>query len=111
MWVTSMLQLLERLKTIEQRSSEIGLQMSDPAVISDRPRFQQLAKAHAELEPVVDAFQRHRKLLRSQEETKTLLHDGVEDDVRELAERPPATVVLLESGQRMVVKGCRPATR
>lgn len=81
-----MLQLLERLKTIEQRSSEIGLEMSDLAVISDRPRFQRLARAHAELEPVVDAFQRHRKLLRSQEETKTLLHDGVDDDVRELAE-------------------------
>lgn len=81
-----MLQLLERLNAIEQRSAEILLQMSDPAVISDQPRFQRLAKAHSELEPVVEAYQRYRKLLRSVEEAKALLHDGTEDDVRELAE-------------------------
>ena len=81
-----MLQLLERLNAIEQRSAEILLQMSDPAVICDQARFQRLAKLHAELEPVVEVDQRYRKLLRSVEETKALLHDGAEDDVRELAE-------------------------
>lgn len=81
-----MSEMFERLKAIEQRFSEIVLQMSDPAVISDQPRFQKLAKAHAELEPLVEAYQRYSKLLRSQEETKALLHDAAEDDVRELVE-------------------------
>src|SRR5574337_264843 len=84
--IASMLQLRDRLDAIEQRSAEILLQMSDPAVISDQPRFQRLAKAYAELEPVVEAYHRYRKLLRSVEEAKTLLHDGADDDVRELAE-------------------------
>lgn len=82
----SMLQLRDRLDTIEQRSAEILLQMSDPAIITDQVRFQRLAKAYAELEPVVEAYQRYRKLLRDVEEAQTLLRDGTETDVRELAE-------------------------
>ncbi|CBE69299.1 peptide chain release factor 1 [Candidatus Methylomirabilis oxygeniifera] len=81
-----MLQLRERLDAIEQRSTEVLLQMGDPAIITDQARFQRLAKAHAELEPVVEAYQQYRKLLQDLEETKALLHDGTEDDVRELAE-------------------------
>jgi peptide chain release factor 1 len=81
-----MLQLRERLDAIEQRSTEVLLQMSDPAIITDQARFQRLAKAHAELEPVVEAYQQYRKLLQDVEETRVLLHDGTEDDVRELAE-------------------------
>jgi peptide chain release factor 1 len=84
--VTSMLQLRERLDAIEQRSTEVLLQMSDPAIITDQARFQRLAKAHAELAPVVEAYQRYRKLLQDVEETSVILHDGTEDDVRELAE-------------------------
>lgn len=81
-----MLQLRERLDAIEQRSTEVLLQMSDPAIITDQARFQRLAKAHAELTPVVEAYRRYRKLLRDVEETRAILHDGTEDDVRELAE-------------------------
>jgi peptide chain release factor 1 len=92
--VTSMLQLRERLDAVEQRSAEILLQMSDPAVISDQTRFQRLAKAYAELEPVVEAYQRYRKLLRSVEEVGALLRDGTEDDVRELAEAELEELVI-----------------
>ncbi|PWB76884.1 MAG: peptide chain release factor 1 [Candidatus Methylomirabilota bacterium] len=81
-----MLQLRDRLDAIEQRSAEILLQMSDPAIITDQARFQRIAKAYAELEPVVETYQRYRRLLRDVEEANTLLRDGVENDVRELAE-------------------------
>jgi len=82
----SILQLCDRLDAIEQRSAEILLQMSDPAIITDQARFQRIAKAYAELEPVVETYQRYRRLLRDVEEANTLLRDGVENDVRELAE-------------------------
>lgn len=81
-----MLQLRARLDAIEQRSAEVLLQMSDPAIITDQARFQRLAKAYAELEPVVEAYQRYRKLLQDVEEARAILRDGTEDDVRELAE-------------------------
>ncbi len=79
-------ELLERLEAVEQRLQEIVLQMGDPAVIGDQARFQRLAKAHADLEPVVEAYRRYRKILSSAEETRALLGSGEDDDMRELAE-------------------------
>ena len=79
-------ELLERLEAVERRLQEIVLQMGDPAVIGDQARFQRLAKAHADLEPVVEAYRRYRKILSSAEETRALLGSGADDDMRELAE-------------------------
>jgi peptide chain release factor 1 len=79
-------ELVERLKAVEERFQEIVQQMGDPVVIGDQPRFQRLAKAHADLEPLVEAYRRYRKLLADTEEAKTLLGSGAEDDMRELVE-------------------------
>ncbi len=81
-----MVDLLGRLKSVEQRFQEIVLQLGDPAVIGDQPRFQRLAKAHADLEPVVEAYRRYRTLLSGAEEARALLQGGAEADMRELAE-------------------------
>ncbi|HLC21822.1 MAG TPA: peptide chain release factor 1 [Candidatus Methylomirabilis sp.] len=78
--------MLERLEAVERRLQEIVLQMGDPAVIGDQARFQRLAKAHADLEPVVETYRRYRKILSSAEETRALLGSGADDDMRELAE-------------------------
>jgi len=81
-----MVDLLGRLKSVEQRFQEIVLQLGDPAVIGDQPRFQRLAKAHSDLEPVVEAYRRYRALLAGAEEARALLQGGAEADIRELAE-------------------------
>ena len=78
--------LLERLKGVEQRLQEIARQMGDPAVIGDQPRFQRLARSHAELEPVVEAYRRYRRLLAATEEARAMLQGGAEADIRELVE-------------------------
>ena len=78
--------LLERLKGVEQRFQVIVQQMGDPAVIGDQPRFQRLAKSHADLEPVVERYRRYRKLLVAAEEAKAMLQGGAEADIRELVE-------------------------
>ena len=78
--------LLERLKGVEQRFQGIVQQMGDPAVIGDQPRFQRLAKSHADLEPVVEGYHRYRKLLVAAEEAKAMLQGGAEADIRELVE-------------------------
>jgi peptide chain release factor 1 len=78
--------LLERLKGVEQRFQGIVQQMGDPAVIGDQPRFQRLAKSHADLEPVVEGYRRYRKLLVAAEEAKAMLQGGAEADIRELVE-------------------------
>ena len=81
-----MLDALERLKDVERRLQEIAEQLGDPGVIGDQSRFKRLAKAHADLEPVVEAYRRYRKLLADTEEAKTLLQAGAGTDIRELAE-------------------------
>ncbi|HZY30035.1 MAG TPA: peptide chain release factor 1 [Candidatus Methylomirabilis sp.] len=78
--------MLERLKGVEQRLQEIARQMGDPAVIGDQPRFQRLARSHAELEPVVEAYRRYRRLLAATEEARAMLQGGAEADIRELVE-------------------------
>ena len=78
--------LLERLKGVEQRFQGIVQQMGDPAVIGDQPRFQRLAKSHADLEPVVEAYRRYRKLLVAAEDAKAMLQGEAEADIRELVE-------------------------
>jgi peptide chain release factor 1 len=80
------LELLERLKEVERRLQEIAEQLGDPSVIADQSRFKRLAKAHADLEPVVEAYRRYRKLLADTEEAETLLQAGAGADIRELAE-------------------------
>jgi len=79
-------ELVERLEAVEQRFQEIVLQMGDPAVIGDQPRFQRLAKAHADLEPVVEAYRRYRKILAGAEEARALLDSRADDEMHELAE-------------------------
>lgn len=81
-----MVDLLERLKAVEKRFQEIVRQLGDPAVIGDQPRFQRLAKSHADLEPVVEAYRRYRDLLTHAEEARAMLQGEVEADIRELAE-------------------------
>ena len=78
-------ELLERLKAVEERFQKIMLEMVDPAVIGDQPRFQRLAKAHADLEPVVEAYRRYRRLLADEDEAKGLLRGEAESEMRELA--------------------------
>jgi peptide chain release factor 1 len=78
--------LLERLKGVEQRFQGIVQQMGDPAVIGDQPRFQRLAKSLADLEPVVEAYRRYRKLLVAAEDAKAMLQGAAEADIRELVE-------------------------
>jgi peptide chain release factor 1 len=77
---------LEKLEAVERRFQEIVHQMGDPAVIGDQLRFQRLARAHAELEPVVEAYRRYRRLLAAMEEARAVLQEEAETELRALAE-------------------------
>jgi len=77
---------LEKLEAVDRRFQEIVHQMGDPAVIGDQLRFQRLARAHAELEPVVEAYRRYRRLLAAMEEARAVLQEEAETELRALAE-------------------------
>jgi peptide chain release factor 1 len=92
-----MIDLLERLRAIEQRYQEIVQQMGDPRVLADPQRFQKLAKTHADLETVVEAYRRYRALLTDADEARTLLQGAAEPDLRELAEAELRDLAVMQA--------------
>ena len=65
--------MLEKLKEIETRYSEIEKSLADPAQIADQQNLQNLAKSHAELAPIVSKYAAYQKTAKEIEETSALL--------------------------------------
>lgn len=91
--------MLEKLQTVEDRYDELSNLLSDPEVIADNSRYQQYAKAHAEIAPIVDKYREYKKVLQSISEAEAMLQDDLDDDFREmvnaeLAELKPQVEVL-----------------
>lgn len=76
--------LRSKLENLVDRAEEVGALLSDPAVVSDNERFRKLSKEHAELAPVVQAFNACRDAERHEAEARALLKDP---DFREMAEQ------------------------
>jgi len=77
--------LIDKLDAIEQRHAEIMEKLSDPAVLADPAQYQRFAKAHAELNPVVEGHHRLKKLLRELEDARSLLRETIDPEMGELA--------------------------
>src|SRR5690606_35231895 len=60
----------ERLKELEERYEELTRQLMDPAVAADGRRYQQVARAQAELRPLIEHLQEGRRLEREAEEAR-----------------------------------------
>ena len=75
---------LTRLAEVERRFAELSEKLSDPQLVSDRERYARLAREHAELEKIVEAYQEYKKALKEIAENKELLEDG-DEEIRELA--------------------------
>lgn len=91
--------MLEKLQAVEDRYEELSNLLSDPEVIADNSKYQQYAKAHAEITPIVDKYKEYKKVLQSISEAEAMLKDDLEDDFREmvhaeLAELKPQVEVL-----------------
>jgi peptide chain release factor 1 len=76
--------VLEKLKSIEKRHSELERLLMDPEVISKQKEFQKYAKEHTELTPIVNKTAEYRKLLTDMEGAEELL-ESKDNDIKELA--------------------------
>ena len=54
--------MIEKLKQMKEKFIQITALISDPSVIADTKRWQQLCKEHASLEPIVDKFSEYEKV-------------------------------------------------
>ena len=67
--------MLEKLKTIEERLTEVERQLSDPAVYTDRERLTALSREQKELTPVVGCYRDYLRAHSSARAAEEMLSD------------------------------------
>ena len=78
--------MFERLDQLETRYQELERSLASPEIISDSGKYQKAAKAHSELTPVVEKYREYKDLKRGIEESKAVLADEKDTDMRAYAQ-------------------------
>ena len=77
--------LIAKLESIRQHFEEVGKQLSDPSIITDTKRYIKLHKEYKDLEGLVSATKEYQFLLDNIHNTKQLLRDEKDEELREMA--------------------------
>jgi peptide chain release factor 1 len=83
---------LQRLAAQESRYQELTRALGDPAVLGDPAQYRRLAREHAGLAEVVEAFTDYRRVTRELDEAEQLLRAESDPDLRALAEAERASL-------------------
>lgn len=78
--------LTEQLDKIEERFDEIGRMLADPEVVADYTRMAELAQERSGLEEIVAVYRRYKEVQRQLADSRSLLAESEEPEMRELAE-------------------------
>ncbi len=77
--------IVKQLKNIEVRFQDIEQEMADPESASDLARLQKLAQERSAIEGLVTKFRHYQAAEKSLIETRQMIGDGVDDEMRALA--------------------------
>ena len=89
--------MLEKIKNVEQRFRVISAEMARPEIAADPDRYTQLAREYAELEPVVKKGREYQNILAMLEESRQILQDSDDEELREMAREELAELEGKES--------------
>src|SRR5215472_12180293 len=78
--------MFERLDQIEARYEELTQALASPDIMNDSARYQRTAKAHSEITPVVEKYREYKDLKRGIAESKAMLADETDPEMRAYAE-------------------------
>ncbi len=78
--------MLDRLNKVEERYEELTRLMADPEVAQNYTRVAEYAKERSDLEDIVNNYRAYQDTSTELEETKTMLADDDDPEMRELAE-------------------------
>jgi peptide chain release factor 1 len=78
--------MFDKLEAVAARYDELSELMASNDVITNPTLLQQYAREQAEIEPVVSAFRDYQGIERGIAETQAMLNDGLDADMRELAQ-------------------------
>src|SRR5215203_414025 len=76
--------MLDKLDVIKARFDEIGVALTNPAIIADNKKFGELSKEYRSLEKIVQFHNQYKKVLEDVSFYKEALNGG-DDELRELA--------------------------
>ena len=79
--------MFDKLEGIEEKYEELSRLISDPEIISDQSKWQKLVKEHAELEEIVVVIREYNKVLEEKSNTKELLNQDDDEEIKILAEQ------------------------
>ncbi len=100
-------QLVARLEAVEESYHETLEAMADPDVLADQSRYTDVARRHAELKPVVEAFEAYRAAATDAEEAAELSRDedddGMAAELLEMAVARRAEAERLEKRLRVML--------
>jgi peptide chain release factor 1 len=78
---------LTKLEEIEKRYESLTADLSNPQVLGDPSAYQKAAKAHSELQEIVDCYREWKEIQKALVGTKTLLEESSSDsEMRALAQ-------------------------
>jgi len=86
--------MFERLEQIENKYQELNEALASPEIMSDSSRYQKTAKAHSEISAIVERYREYKDLKRGISETKTMLAEERDADLKAMAEEELATLQL-----------------
>ncbi|NPV90718.1 MAG: peptide chain release factor 1 [Firmicutes bacterium] len=78
--------MLDKLKSLEEHYEELNRLLGDPAVIANQAEFQKYAKSQAGLTEIVTAYREYRGVVQGIEDTRAMLGEKIDAELRELAE-------------------------
>ena len=76
--------LIHKLENLSERKTELEGMLSAPEIINDQPKFRELSREYAELEPVVACFKQYRENRETIAGSQEMLKDS-DPEMRELA--------------------------
>jgi len=82
-----MINMFDKLKSLEEKYQEISEMLSQPETVSDLSRYQKLSKALADLTDIVNTYREYKQVLDNIAEAESLLREDIDSDFRELVEQ------------------------
>ncbi|MBC1970558.1 peptide chain release factor 1 [Listeria marthii] len=77
--------MYDRLQAVEDRYDELNELLSDPDVVSDPKRLRDLSKEQSGITATVEAYREYKNVNEQINETKELLGEKLDDEMREMA--------------------------
>src|SRR5690349_22437115 len=90
--------MFERLDQIEARYDELTQALASPEIIGDSAKYQKSAKAHAELSEMVEKYREYKDLKKGIAESRALLADEKDPEMRAYAQEELAQLESRVSG-------------